>query len=101
MARTWLLGDSMRNRAGRKIAADRDNFFAGELAAQFRIRMAREIGAEIFILAAVGDVGVQQAFDGGWNFAGDAAIAAEAGDALVFADGAAQAEVVGVDQLVA
>src|SRR5580692_1897251 len=45
---------SVRDRAGGKIARDRSNDGAGELCAESVIRMAREIGAEIFVCVAGG-----------------------------------------------
>src|ERR1700722_6435875 len=91
----------MRNRTRGKVAADRDDFFACQLSAQFRIGMTREVSAQIFRIVALRNIRAQQALDGRRHFRSNATIAAETCNVLMFTDGTAKAEVIGVDQLVA
>ena len=80
----------MRNGTRGKVAADGDDFFAGQLSAQFRIGMAREVSAQVFRIVALRDISVQQALDRCGNFRCDASIAAQARDLLMFAHCAAE-----------
>ena len=61
--------------------------------------MAREIGAEIFVCVARSKIGFEQALDGLRDIFRGAAISDLARNAGVLADGAAYAEVVGVDEI--
>ena len=89
----------MRDRAGGKIARNRSDDGAGELGAEVVIGVARKIGAKIFVCVARGEIGFQQALDRFRHFVGGAAVANLARDARVCTHGAAEAEVIGVDEI--
>lgn len=90
---------SVGNRAGGKIARDGRDDGAGKLGAEIAVRMAGKIGAKIFVGVASGEIGFEKAFDGFGNVFRGASISDLTGNAGVFADGAADAEVIGVNQL--
>ena len=90
---------SVRDRTGRKIARDRCDDGACELRAECVIGMASEIGAEIFVCVARGEIGFEQTFDGLRDIFRGAAIADLPRNAGVLANGAAYAEVVGIDEI--
>src|ERR1700675_1153477 len=90
----------MRNGAGRKIACHGFDGVTGELGAQVAIGEAGKIGAKIFAVASIREIWAQKWVDGSRNFPCRAAKADGASEALVFADGTAEAEIVGVNELV-
>ncbi len=65
---------------------------ARQLGAEVVIGEARKIRAEIFAIAAVREIGVEQALDSVRDFAGRAAEANRTRDSLVFTNRATQAK---------
>jgi hypothetical protein len=88
---------SVRDWAGGKITRHWCNDGAGELGAKSVIGMAREIGAEIFVCVAGSEISLEQTLDGLRDIFRSAAISDLPRNAGVLADGAAYAEIIGVD----
>ena len=82
-----------------QIAGDWINDVSGKVVAQFRIGVARKKLPKIFTGVSIGEILPQKTLDGFGHFGGEAAIADRARNRLMEADGAAEAEVVGVDHL--
>jgi hypothetical protein len=72
---------------------------AVELGAEVVVRGAGEVGAEVFALLADGEVAAEETVQSIWDILRRGAEAERSGGAGVLADGAADAEVEGVDEL--
>src|ERR1700719_1967677 len=94
--RAYSVSNSVRDRADGKIARYRCDVGASELGAEFSVGMACEIGAEVFVCVARGEIRFEQALDRFRDIFRCAAIPDLPRDAGVFANGATDAEVVGV-----
>jgi len=82
---------------GRSIAFDGDSGCSVEVGEERGVVGSREVGAEVFAGVTVGEVAAEETLDGFGAVVGGGAVAYLAGDASVFAYGAADAEVEGVD----
>ena len=89
----------MRHAPGRHIALNRRQHFAGQVRAQFVVRIPAEPRAKILLRLAIGQILPQQPLDGIGNQRRRAAIADRTRNCRMLAHRSAQAEVEGVGKL--